>query len=74
MDDCVDTLEERVLLSKLGYDLSVVGQIRSNEFGSDISLGSDRGHLVDCTSQSLLEPRSGGTYDCRPPTHALPSP
>jgi hypothetical protein len=49
MNDCIDTLEERILLSKLGYDLSVVGQIGSNEFRGDISLGSDRGHLIDCT-------------------------
>lgn len=48
MDDCVDTLEERILLSKLGYNLSVVGQIGSNEFRGDISLGGYRGHLIDC--------------------------
>jgi hypothetical protein len=49
MNDCIDTLEERILLSKLGYDLSVVGQIGSNEFRGDISLGGYRGHLIDCT-------------------------
>jgi hypothetical protein len=38
MNDCIDTLEERILLSKLGYDLSIVGQVGSNEFGSNISL------------------------------------
>ena len=48
MNDCIDTFEERVLLSELGYDLSIVGQIGSNEFGSHISLGSGRGHLIDC--------------------------
>jgi hypothetical protein len=49
MDDCVDTLEERILLGELGYDLSIVGQIGSNEFSSHISLGGYRGHLIDCT-------------------------
>jgi hypothetical protein len=49
MNDCVDTLEKRVLLGELGNDLSIVGQIGSNEFGSNISLGGDRGNLIDCT-------------------------
>jgi hypothetical protein len=73
MNDCVDTLEERVLLGELGDYLSIVGQIGSNEFGSNISLGGDRGNLIHLTSQSLLQTRSGGTYDCRPPIRALPS-
>jgi len=48
MDDCVDTLEERILLCKLGDYLSIVGQIGSNEFGSDISLRGERGDLIHC--------------------------
>jgi hypothetical protein len=49
MNDCVDTLEERILFGELGDYLSIVGQVGSNEFGSNIRLGSDRRHLVDCT-------------------------
>jgi len=38
MNDCVDTLKERILFGELGDYLSVVGQVGSNEFGSYISL------------------------------------
>ena len=73
MNDCVDTLEERILLGELGDYLSVVGQVRSDEFGSNISLGGEGRHLIDLKSQSLLPIRCGTTYDCRPPIRALPS-
>jgi hypothetical protein len=55
MNDCIDTLEERVLLGELGYYLSIVGQVGSDEFGSNISLGGCRGNLIDYKCQSLLQ-------------------
>ena len=73
MDDCVDTLEECILLSELGDYLSVVGQVGPNEFGSNISLGGEGRHLIDLKSQSLLPIRCGNTHDYRPPIRALPS-
>jgi hypothetical protein len=47
MDDCIDTLEKRVLLGELGNDLSVVGQVGSNKFSGNISLGGCWGDLIN---------------------------
>jgi len=47
MDDGVDTLEKRILLSELGYHLSIVRQIGSDEFGSNVGLRGERGNLID---------------------------
>ena len=46
MDNGVDTLEQRILLHELSNDLSVVGQIGSNEFGSHISFGRCRSNEI----------------------------
>jgi len=47
MDDCIDTLEKRILLGELSYHLSIVRQVGSNKFGSNISLRGERGNLID---------------------------
>jgi hypothetical protein len=51
VNDGINALEQGILLSELGNDLSVVGQIRSSEVSVHIRLGSCRRYNVDYLDQ-----------------------